>query len=100
ANVQVSVMQSYGGRVGDDEGKNAAIDSAETRTYLEWVKGAWDQGIFPPGNTTWDGAGDNQAYLSGQAAFIANTGSVAIAAKTDDPDLYAATLYSSLPGGP
>ena len=38
-------------------------------------------GVFPPGTTTWDGAGDNQAYLSGQAAFIANTGSVGIAAQ-------------------
>lgn len=100
ANVQVNVMQSYGGRIGDDAGANAAIKSEETRTYLTWLKDAWDQGIFPPGNTTWDGAGDNQAYLSGQAAFIANTGSVGIAAKADDPELYDATLYSPLPGGP
>jgi multiple sugar transport system substrate-binding protein len=99
-NVQVNVMQSYGGRIGDDAGANAAIKSEETRAYLTWLKNAWDQGIFPPGNTTWDGAGDNQAYLSGQAAFIANTGSVGIAAKTDDPDLYDGTLYSPLPGGP
>jgi len=99
-NVQASVMQSYGGRIGDDEGKNAAIDSPETRTYLGWVKDAWDKGIFPPGNTTWDGAGDNNAYLAGQAAFIANTGSVAIAAKADDPDLFDATAYSPLPAGP
>lgn len=99
-NVQVNVMQSYGGRIGDDAGANAAIKSEETRTYLTWLKDAWDQGLFPPGNTTWDGAGDNQAYLSGQAAFIANTGSVGIAAKADDPELYDATLYSPLPGGP
>jgi len=99
-NLQMSVLQSYGGRIGDDAGKNAAIKSDATKTYLTWVKDAWDKKLFPPGNTTWDGAGDNQAYLAGQAAFIANTGSVGIAAKTDDPDLYAATLYSSLPGGP
>jgi multiple sugar transport system substrate-binding protein len=99
-NVQMSVMQSYGGRIGDDAGKNAAIKSDATRTYLQWVKDAWDKKVFPPGNTTWDGAGDNQAFLAGQAAFIANTGSVGIAARNDDPDLYAGTLYSSLPGGP
>lgn len=99
-NVQMSVLQSYGGRIGDDAGKTAAIKSDATKTYLQWVKDAWDKHLFPPGNTTWDGAGDNQAYLAGQAAFIANTGSVGIAAKTDDPDLYAGTLYSSLPGGP
>lgn len=100
ANVQVSVLHSYGGRIADDSGTNAAIKSEETRTYLEWVKDAWDRGIFPPGNTTWDGAGDNQAYLSGQAAFVANTGSIGIAARNDDPELFEATRYSSLPAGP
>ena len=65
-----------------------------------WVKDAWDKGIFPPGNTTWDGAGDNQAYLSGQAAFIANTGSVGIAAKNDDPELFEGSAFSPLPGRP
>jgi multiple sugar transport system substrate-binding protein len=99
-NVQVNVLQSYGGRIADDTGTKAAIKSEETRTYLKWVKDAWDQKLFPPGNTTWDGAGDNQAYLAGQAAFIANTGSVGIAAKKQDPELFAATKYSSLPGGP
>ena len=49
--------------------------------------------MFPPGNTTWDGAGDNQAYLAGQAAFIANTGSVGIAARKDDPELFEATRF-------
>ena len=99
-NVQVSVLQSYGGRIADDAGRKAAIKSEATRTYLQWLKAAWDKGVFPPGNTTWDGAGDNQAYLSGQAAFIANTGSVAIAAKKQDPELYEATAYSALPAGP
>jgi multiple sugar transport system substrate-binding protein len=99
-NVQMSVMQSYGGRIADDAGKTVTIKSDATRTYLQWVKDAWDKGEFPPGVTTWDGAGDNNSYLSGQSAFIANTGSVAIAAKSQDMDLYNATAYSPLPGGP
>lgn len=100
ANVQAVVMQSYGGRIGDDAGENAAIKSEETRTYLTWLKDAWDKGLFPAGAATWDGAGDNQAYLSGQAAFIANTGSVGIAAKNDDPELYEGSAFSPLPSGP
>ena len=77
-----------------------AIKSDATREYLRWVKDAWDKKVFPPGNTTWDGAGDNQAYLAGQAAFIANTGSVGIAAKSQDPELYKATLIPRCPAGP
>jgi multiple sugar transport system substrate-binding protein len=99
-NGMVSVLQSYGGRIADDGGRNAAIKSEETRAFLRWVKDAWDRRLFPPGVTTWDGAGDNQAYLAGQAVFIANTGSVAIAARTQDRELYNATGYSSLPAGP
>ncbi len=99
-NTQVGVLQSYGGRIADDAGKNAAIKSAETRAYLQWVKDAWDKKLFPPGVTTWDGAGDNNAYLSGQAVFIANTGSVGIQARIDDKELYESTRYSALPGGP
>jgi multiple sugar transport system substrate-binding protein len=99
-NMQVSVLQSFGGRVADDAGENPTLDSEETRAYLAWVKDAWDRGVFPPGNATWDGAGDNQAYLSGQTAFIGNTGSVGIAARNDDPELFEFTGYSSLPGGP
>jgi ABC-type glycerol-3-phosphate transport system substrate-binding protein len=100
ANVQVNVLQSYGARIADDAGKMVTIKSEEMRTYLTWLKDAWDKGLFSPGATTWDGAGDNQAYLSGQAAFIANTGSVGIAAKKDDPELFEASAFSPLPAGP
>jgi multiple sugar transport system substrate-binding protein len=99
-NTMMSVLQSYGGRIADDAGKTVTIKSEETRTFLQWVKDAWDAGLFPPGATTWDGAGDNMAYLAGQAIFIANTGSVHIAAQKDDPDLDAATHFAPLPAGP
>lgn len=100
ANLQVAVLQSFGGRIADDAGKKVTIDSPETRLWLTWLKDAWDKGLFAPGNTTWDGAGDNQAYLSGQVGFIANTGSVGIAARKDDPELFEASAFSPLPGGP
>ncbi len=99
-NLQASVLQAYGGRIADDEGLTCTIRSEETRAYLEWVTAAWEADAFPPGATTWDGAGDNTAYLSGQAIFIANPGSVSIAAQTDDPELFEATGYSALPAGP
>lgn len=99
-NVQINVLQSFGGRIADDAGKKVTIKSEETRTYLEWLKNAWEKKVFAPGNATWDGAGDNQAYLSGQVAFIANTGSVGVAAKSQDPELYEGSAFSPLPAGP
>ncbi len=100
-NLQVSVLQSWGGRIASDDGKTVTLKSAETKSYLEWVTGAFKKGLFPPGATTWDGAGDNNAYLAGQAVFIANTGSVAITAKANkDDELVNNTGFSALPRGP
>ncbi|MGL4967371.1 MAG: ABC transporter substrate-binding protein [Inquilinus sp.] len=99
-NVQIAVLQSFGGRVAADDGKTVTIRSDATKAYLQWLKGAWEKKIFAPGNATWDGAGDNQAYLSGQVAFIANTGSVGMAAQSQDPELYDASAFSPLPAGP
>ncbi len=99
-NLQISVLQSFGGRIADDAGKTPTLDSEGTRAWLAWLKDAWDKGLFPPGAAIWDGSGDNQAYLSGQAGFIANTGSVGVAARQDDPELFAVTGFTALPEGP
>ncbi len=99
-NVTTTMLQSYGGRIADDAGKTCTIDSPETRQFLTWITGAYKQGLFPPGATTWDGAGDNTAYQSGNALFIANPGSVYVYMRDNDPDLAASTKFSALPGGP
>jgi multiple sugar transport system substrate-binding protein len=99
-NTQVGVLQSFGGRVADDAGKKCTIKSDATRAYLQWISDAFKQGLFPPGVTTWDGAGDNNAYQSGQAIFIANTGSVYIWCQQNDQELMNNTSLSALPTGP
>jgi multiple sugar transport system substrate-binding protein len=99
-NLMQQVLQTYGGRIADDEGKTCTIDSPETREFMTWVTDLYSKGLFPPGATTWDGAGDNNAYLAGQAGFIANPGSVYLNLKTNDPDLLAVSKYSGLPAGP
>jgi multiple sugar transport system substrate-binding protein len=100
ANLTTTMLQSWGGRIADDEGQDCTLDSDETRAFLEWITQKYAEGLFPPGATTWDGAGDNTAYQSGQAVFIANTGSVRNYLVENDPELDAATLYSALPAGP
>lgn len=99
-NLTTTMLQSWGGRVADDEGQDCTLDSEETRAFLEWITAAYADGLFPPGATTWDGAGDNTAYQSGQAGFIANPGSVRNYLVENDPELSDATLYSALPAGP
>jgi multiple sugar transport system substrate-binding protein len=99
-NLMTSIMQSWGGRVADDAGTTCTIDSPETREFLTWVTGLYGEGAFPPGATTWDGAGDNTAYQSGQAVFIANPGSVYLNLRNNDPELADLTRFSALPAGP
>src|SRR5690606_30012528 len=99
-NVTTAMLQSWGGRVADDAGTTCTLDSPETRAFLEWITTAYADGLFPPGATTWDGAGDNTAYQSGNAVFIANPGSVYLNIRDNDPELAEATRYSALPGGP
>jgi multiple sugar transport system substrate-binding protein len=99
-NLQLSVLQSFGGRVADDTGKKVTLKSPETKAYMEWVTAAFKKKLFPPGATTWDGAGDNNAYQAGQAIFIANPGSVYLWMKQNDKDLLAGSTYAALPVGP
>ncbi|WP_269937101.1 sugar ABC transporter substrate-binding protein [Arthrobacter sp. HY1533] len=99
-NLTTSMMQSFGGRVADDAGQKCTIDSPETANFLGWIKGAFDAGQFPPSAVTWDGAGDNNSFTSGESLFIVNTGSVYQSMKKDDPDLAESSAYSALPAGP
>jgi multiple sugar transport system substrate-binding protein len=99
-NLTTDMMRSWGGRVADDAGKRCTVDSQAARDFLRWITDAYRQGIFPPGATTWDGAGDNTAYQSGQAVFIANPGSVYLNLLKNDPELLKASKYSALPRGP
>lgn len=100
ANITTTMLQSWGGRIADDDGVTCTIDSEETREFLTWITAAFEDGLFPPGATTWDGAGDNTAYQSGNAIFIANPGSVYLNIRDTDPELAEWTRYSGLPGGP
>ncbi len=100
ANLTTAMLQSWGGRVANDSGTICTLDSPETKAFLEWITTAYKDGLFPPGAITWDGAGDNTAYQSGNAIFIANPGSVYLNMKDNDPDLLEATRFSALPAGP
>ncbi len=97
--LETAIMQSFGGRVADDAGKTCTLDSPKVKTFLEWVTGLYKNKVIPPDAVTWDGAGDNNAYLSGSVGFIVNTGSVYLSMVAGDPALEKQTRYSALPAG-
>ena len=99
-NLMTAIMQSFGGRVADDAGTTCTLDSPEVASFLGWVTNLYKKGVIPPDAVTWDGAGDNNAYLSGAAGFIVNTGSVYLSMAAQDPQLADQSAYSTLPKGP
>ena len=99
-------LLGYGGRIADDAGKVCTLDSKATRDFLAFVKKAYDAGAYPSDSTNSDGAWDNNKYLGGKTAFIANPGSVyttlinGSATWEKNPTLAKNTGFSALPGGP
>jgi multiple sugar transport system substrate-binding protein len=99
-------FRGYGGRVADNAGKVCTIDAKGTRDFLTFVKKAYDAGVYAADSTTSDGAWDNNKYLGGKTAFIANPGSVyttligGSATWDPNPTLAKNTGFSALPGGP
>lgn len=96
----------YGGRIADNAGKVCTIDAKGTRDFLTFVKKAYDMGVYATDSTNSDGAWDNNKYLGGKTAIIANPGSVyttllnGSATWEKNPTLAKNTGFSALPGGP
>lgn len=100
ANMTTSMLQSFGARVADDAGTTCTIDSPETREFLTWITEQYNNDLFPPGVSTWDGAGDNTCYQSAQCVFVANPGSIYVYMRENDPELLEMTKFSAFPAGP
>lgn len=96
-----AIIWSFGGVEASKDGKIPAINSPETIQATKFITDIFtvDKSTFPNA-VSWDDAGNNKAYLSGQAAMIFNTGSVLNAAKKDNPDLYNNTGLAPIPAGP
>jgi multiple sugar transport system substrate-binding protein len=99
-------LLGYGGRIADNAGKLCTLDSKGTRDFMTFVKKAYDMDVYPTDSTNSDGAWDNNKYLGGKTAIIANPGSVyttllnGSATWDKNPTLAKNTGFSALPGGP
>lgn len=96
-----ALIWSFGGAEVDADGKTVTVNSPETVSAAKYITDIFTvDKTTPPSSVNWDDAGNNKAYLSGQAVMVFNTGSVANAAKKDNPDLYKNTGIAPFPEGP
>lgn len=96
-----AIIWAFGGSIFSSDGKTIVLDSPQTRQAIDFITKLFLQDkVTPPTALGWNDAGNNTAYLSGQAAMIVNTGSVVAALKKNDPGLLARTGVVLLPTGP
>lgn len=95
------LLWSHGAYLFNETGDQAAINSEEGALVFNWIKDFFNtERVTPPGVIGWDDGGNNQAYLSGQAAMVMNVGSIYYALVNDRPDLLEVTGIGLVPGGP
>ena len=103
ANNWVKMLQAYGVRIADDQGKNATFGNyrAEAMEAINIiVDGYENQKLFPPGVLTWDQTGDNDAFQSGRTIFAFNPLSIPAWLRDNKPELLEKTGTYVLPAGP
>ena len=81
-----------------DEKDNIKVDSAETRTALEYLKKL--MAVNPPEVYAWDDAGNNRWLISGKGSNIMNPPSAWAVAKRDNPTVAANVWHHPMPKGP
>jgi multiple sugar transport system substrate-binding protein len=99
SNIQ-NILWLFDGWMTKDE-KILTIDSPGTVEGLKFVNKMYNEDkIIPPAATSWDNVGNNEAYQTGQAAFICNPAAVYSYLSVKDPALMEKTGLSIFPPGP
>lgn len=95
----VQLIVNEGGSLVDEQGA-PALNSPAAVAAMERIKRWWDNGLIPENAASWDDAGNNTAYNSGQAAFVFNPASIFAYLEANDPELLADTTQAPFPAGP
>jgi len=80
----LSLLWSYGGKEFEADGKTIALDSPETLQCLEFFQGFYKDACFE-GSFSWNEAGNNQAYQSGQVCATNNANSTYVGLPKNAP---------------
>jgi multiple sugar transport system substrate-binding protein len=96
-----SMIASFGGSIFDETGTKIVIDSPEAMEAIKYIKAIFTEDkTTPPAAMGWDSGGNNNSYISGQSAFVFNTGSILKAMRNDRPDLLEVSGIAPIPAGP
>ncbi len=95
------LIWAFGGKLIEADGKTVAVNSPETLAAVQFIADMYlkDKSI-PPGATSWNDAGNNAIYQTGQAVFIQNPGSVYRWMLENDNTLLENTELIPWPAGP
>lgn len=85
-----NLFQNFGADIWDETGQKIILADqkmAEATQALNFIKDAWDKGLFPADAPAYDYAANNKAFLEEQAILVINAASIYVAASKDKPAL-------------
>ncbi|MCC6180091.1 MAG: extracellular solute-binding protein [Chloroflexi bacterium] len=103
ANRWMDMLQAYGLRYADDQGKKATFGNfqKEAVEVIQVIANGYnEQRVFPPGVLTWDQTGDNDAFQSGRTIFAFNPLSVPAWIRDNKPEMLPGVGTYLTPEGP
>jgi multiple sugar transport system substrate-binding protein len=94
------MMLSYGGKIVNEDSKLANIKTPEMLAFMTRLKTSWDLGIYPPGVTGWDNAGNNTALQDEKVIFIQNPASPLVWFRDNKKEMLPKIGVAGAPAGP
>lgn len=96
-----SALFSLGGQIFNQEG-NPDMSGQATQDALKWICDLYAvDKCVPPTAISWDDAGNNTAFLSGQVAMIFNASSITMELMKDENKQFAENVgIANMPAGP
>lgn len=94
------MMLSFGASIVKEDGKTLNIKTPEMMAFANYLKNSWAKGVYPPGVTGWDNAGNNTALQDEKVIFINNPASPLVWFRNNKPDMLPKIGVAAMPAGP
>jgi multiple sugar transport system substrate-binding protein len=98
------VVHSYGGAIQDKTGTKVVWNSPETVAGITFLADIYTnskyKNMLPPGYESWDGSGNNNAWLAGTIGMTANAFTLYAKSKDDKNPVFNNTFVLQRPKGP